>query len=157
MKNKSLYDKTVDILYQAYFNDTLKHLSCTACAVGNICGGNLEWRFLFVTEFGTQRNVIDVHYLTTSVAPFNSQLEVDKARKRAFDLIESTGYTPYELAKVEYAFESADKGKSGEDWMFNGLVAVLDVLKEIHEVKDDVEVRTKFKKHHQTKLQCQPS
>lgn len=48
--------------------------------------------------------------------------------------IDATGYSWQELARVEYAFESAKKGESADDWMFNGLMAVLDVLADIHGV-----------------------
>ncbi len=42
MKNKSLYDKTVSILVDAYMNDTLQHGNCFACAVGNIVAANCD-------------------------------------------------------------------------------------------------------------------
>lgn len=40
MKRPELYQKTVDILVKAYFDDTLQHGNCYACAVGNIIAGN---------------------------------------------------------------------------------------------------------------------
>src|SRR5690606_3039681 len=51
--------------------------------------------------------------------------------------IESTGYTWQELAKVEYAFENSSNGSNDDEWMFNGLLAVYDVLCEIHEISKD--------------------
>lgn len=147
MKNEALYHKTVDILYQAYFNDKLMHGNCYACAVGNICGGNHQWRYLFFTHVLGNENVINNAGRSLCMSP--DVICIAETRKAAFDLIASTGYTPNELAEVEYAFESSDKGNSNEDWMFNGLVAVLEVLKQIHEVQDDRQVQTKFKQHYQ--------
>lgn len=49
MNRPDLYQKTVDLLLDAYNNQTLKHGDCTACAVGNICGNNARWSYLFVT------------------------------------------------------------------------------------------------------------
>lgn len=148
MKNESLYQDTVDILVNAYFNNTLAHGYCTACAVGNIvaanCGFNLErntmewldgddtttgkWSFVFMT--------------TNNIQCVLPHLYQDEARRQ----IDSTGYTWQELAKIEYAFESAPRGKSEDEWMFNGLMAVIDVLDEIHENKElEVTKSTKLK------------
>lgn len=138
MKNELLYNKTVNILVQAYFNDTLEHGYCTCCAVGNIVAANMGyciskdrqswidilypgwhgWGTVFITSLGIQR--IDVK-------SYNGEPK---------NQIDSTGYTLFELAKIEKAFESAHKGTCDEDWMFNGLMAVIDVLDEIHENKD---------------------
>jgi hypothetical protein len=48
--------------------------------------------------------------------------------------IDSTGYSVKDLAKIEFAFETAQKGNTEDDWMFNGLMAVIDVLAEIHNI-----------------------
>lgn len=51
--------------------------------------------------------------------------------------VDRTGYSVNELAKIEYAFETAPRNCDYEDhlndeWMFNGLMAVVDVLADIH-------------------------
>lgn len=51
--------------------------------------------------------------------------------------IDSTGYLWPQLAKIEYAFETADRDESIEDYMFNGLMAVISVLDIIHENHDE--------------------
>ncbi len=138
MKRQELYEKTVDILVQAYFNDTLRHGDCAACAVGNLINarkkfsteerkklnalGGYEregWSEVFCTYNRTQQEII----------PFNYK----GLAKKQIDL---TGYTYNQLAKIEKAFETADAGKSDEDWMFNGLMAVIDVLDKIHKNTD---------------------
>lgn len=148
MKNKELYQKTVDILVQAYFNDTLEHSNCSACAVGNIIAANNgiefervidtplkvywkgenhpSWDIVFSTAFGKQERTPEYY------------------AGNAKDQIDSTGYAWQELAKVEYAFECAKRGRSNDEHMFNGLMAVIDVLDEIHENKD-TEATTKTK------------
>jgi hypothetical protein len=42
MNRPEVYHKSVQILYDAYFNDTLDVMvNCYACAVGNLIAGNL--------------------------------------------------------------------------------------------------------------------
>lgn len=136
MNRPQLLAKTRQILFDAYYNDTLEHGNCHACAVGNIVAANMgievvpgsslgllwktdspEWDMVFMTSRGIQRK---------------TPVEYDSETPRA--QIDATGYTWQELAKIEFAFETADHGNSEEDYMYNGLVAVLDVLDQIHDV-----------------------
>lgn len=148
MINETLYNKTKDILYQAYFNDTLQHVNCAACAVGNIVAGNNGFNVniygncwygkdrdisiwprlgrVFTTDYKESKKV-GVQYINEDEYEFNTD---------AKSQIDSTGYTWQQLAKIEYAFETCECGNSKEDKMFNGLVAVLKVLDELHEVTD---------------------
>ena len=137
MKNKELFNRTVAVLVKAYQNDTLIHGSCCACAVGNLVaascgiddifdddewrkkalgGGFWGWAFVFST-FGREQHIYPENY-----------------RGPAKFQIDATGYSWQELAKIEHAFETAPKGDNDDDWMLNGLLAVYDVLCEIHEV-----------------------
>jgi hypothetical protein len=66
----------------------------------------------------------------------------NKILKLAEKQIRSTGYSESEIARIEDAFEynSYDNdydNDSNEDTMFKGLMAVIDVLDEIHENKDE--------------------
>lgn len=132
---KPTFEKTVDILVKAYLNGTLKHSDCSACAVGNIVHGygvplskgciepgkNNVWKWVFYTERGSKIQTIDVC----------------KNRKNFADglkVIDATGYDWHDLAKVEYAFETSPEGDSEDEHMLNGLMAVVDVLAEIHGV-----------------------
>lgn len=124
MLKPELYQKTVDILVKAYFEDTLEHGNCEACAVGNIVNygkpkKTLEWSNVFCTSSHIQ-----------IVEPRNYE-------GTAKDEIDSTGYTWQELSQIEYAFETAPRGNSDDKWMFNGLMAVIDVLDKIHENTDN--------------------
>lgn len=134
------FDKTVDILVKAYLNDTLKHGDCYACAVGNLvahsCGYRVtprlewfdqdgkskfaEWKFVFMTvrrRDETTQSIYPEHY-----------------NGRSKEQIDSTGYTWQQLAKLEYAFETCEIGETRDEFIFNGLMAVVDVLAEIHQV-----------------------
>lgn len=152
MLKPELYEKTVSILVQAYLNDTLEHSNCYACAVGNLiasargygytyaCGRNewdsaedVAWQQVFVTIGGGSQNI----YLS----------EFNGAAKKQ---ILSTGYDLAQLAKIEFAFESAPRGSSSDEWMFNGLMAVIDILDQIHG-NADTEVTT-TQKNRFTKL-----
>jgi len=53
-----------------------------------------------------------------------------------------------DLAKIEFAFESAphtcdESDETNAEWMFNGLMAVVDVLAEIHNVNLEVKESAK--------------
>lgn len=142
---KATFESTVDVLVKAYLNDTLEHGSCEACAVGNIVHaagfkryGNLafkdmpkdscgNWKALFVTySDGVQR----IRKRDTEKY-WNYDPEWVSIGEK---MVASTGYTDDELAQVEFAFETADKGKNDDEWMFNGLMSVVDVLAKIHSV-----------------------
>lgn len=124
MLKPELYQKTVDILVKAYFEDTLEHGNCSACAVGNIVNyekSKMSWSWANVFCTSSRIQIV----------------EPNNYEGAAKDEIDSTGYTWRELAKIEYAFETAPKGNSGDEWMFNGLMAVIDVLDQIHENTDN--------------------
>jgi hypothetical protein len=134
MKSEQLYNKTVGILVDAYMNDTLKHGMCTHCAVGNIICGNMydgnmtEWWKNYSMNNGWA-NVFQ------NGVPVNLSRYKGEPKKQ----IDSTGYSVYELAAIESAFELANTTKEYNDEnMFNGLMAVIDVLDKIHENTDSV-------------------
>lgn len=133
MKNKELFNETVSTLVHAFMNNELEKGNCYACAVGNIC--KKAERITRVSR--------DV-WLNVFCTSGNYQL-VDSSgyRLSTKDLIDATGYTWQELAKIEFAFETNTgisylkyhkytKKEVAED-QFNGLMAVVDVLIDIHE------------------------
>lgn len=163
MKREALYHKTVDILFDAYFNDTLEHGNCYACAVGNIVAANMGYKFVPSRRIiaGGKSQSWDwegkpypskgkgwgslIGWSPYTHPPLTAQ---------TWKQINSTGYSPYELQMIERAFEQFDvkydehcNSRNPEDRMFIGLVAVLDKLKQIHEVDDNEEVKEKFRKH----------
>lgn len=141
---KATFENTMDILVKAYLNDTLKHGDSASCAVGNICNGEKEWAHLFVTLTDSHEQIIasDGQFIShklfenkTTRIP-KDEIEMGKLNF-ALEVVNKTGYSVKELAKIEYAFETALKGESNDDWMFNSLLAVLEVVAEIHGVDFD--------------------
>jgi hypothetical protein len=144
------FNHTVDVLVKAYLNETLEHGVCTACAVGNIIAdsigakptrGGINWK-----RNGTE--IIPVWgKVFQSIAPGNQRVTADAYKGWEKKQIDTTGYTWQELAKIEYAFELHNSGiyldddpEFQDDYslviinqaMFNGLMAVVDVLADIH-------------------------
>ncbi len=150
------FTQTINVLVQAFLNDTLQHSNCRACAVGNILGGS-AWTSLFCTASGKQ--IIAEEGVTT---PYGNDDDEFKAipiegvyaniwlsrQKEGRRLIDASGYTLEELAAIERAFELSPKGNNNEEWMFNGLMAVVDVLAEIHNIdlKEREETKQLFTK-----------
>jgi len=146
MYTTELYNRTVDILYQAYFNDTLEHGSTCGCAVGNIIAANLGLKPEIESDTWEGRKTYWYAYLSDIKIYQDNQIRRDIKREAEAE-IEVTGYSLQDIVRIEKAFEYADD--SNEDaWMFNGLVAVLDVLKEIHGITDDEDVKGKFTSHY---------
>lgn len=145
---KATFEHSIDVLVRAYLNDTLQHNNCTACAVGNMIADALKFEFKKTWAGLTWENKypewIDV-FCTTS----NGQRKTPEAYEYSAKYqIDSTGYPWQDLAKIEYAFETAPKGNNDDDWMFNGLMAVVDVLADIHgiDLKQKEQAKEMFKK-----------
>lgn len=153
------FDHTVNVLVQAYLKDELAHSLCCACAVGNIVAASLGVKPKKCSDGATEfeNNFFDdgrraawydyIHSQYTSYYHEEGRLQ-----------IEATGYTSWEIARIEQAFENAP-GRPAEDglwrgkltepeWMFNGLMAVVDVLAEIHgiDLKQREEAKLLFQK-----------
>lgn len=142
MNRPALYTKTRQILFDAYYNDTLTLGYCSACAIGNIIASNMgisiiknrcgypEWTGPVMPTWQS------VFYTTTT---FSGKKQI--SQPLAMDLpnvaqqINSTGYTWEELARIEHAFETAPVGDSDEDAMFNAFVAALEALDRIHQIE----------------------
>jgi hypothetical protein len=163
MKNQELYSKTVNILEQAYLKNELMHGDCTACAVGNLIKNSgvdcyktvselkvamdagaeyvsdLDKPFIIMWKqvFHTSENKLFQSLLGGKSMKFQ-KINSDNYKGFAKQLIDATGYTWQELAQIENAFEMADEGESEDEYMFNGLVAVIDSLDKIHENTDEV-------------------
>lgn len=161
MNRPELYQKTVDILYQAYFNDTLMGGVCAACAVGNIVAANNHLKIDKTGLFFRDKNDNPIY------AKWSNVFMTISGKQNVYPTlysgcvraeIDSTGYMWHELAKIEFAFEiGRQRFMADEDKMFNGLVSVLEVLKTIHEVTDgDLLTATnkRFTDHYKTKTVC---
>lgn len=143
MKTAS-FENSVSVLVNAYMNDTLQHGKCHACAVGNIMrsvGLPIPDDECSIEEFAKSCAVWKWAFCTYVEDGYQTIRCPGDDFNTAVEAIEKTGYTWQQLAKVEFAFESA--GYSG-DRMFNGLMAVVSVLAEIHGI--DIETTEKAKK-----------
>lgn len=171
MKKPELYQKTVDILLDAYNKRHLFHGVCSACAVGNIINANTppaerisdllltpytsydgetctlniptpyilpKWQNIFRTIRSFDDDVESEHIVRnpTSIRIKHPEL-FERNYKPAIEQCERTGYSIDELIRIEHAFETCPTGNSEQEFQFNGLVAVLDVLRDIHEVDED--------------------
>lgn len=164
MLKPELYKKTVNILFDAYFNDTLVHNNCYACACGNIVAANSGYQFVPAEDAPHKKLTWDVsggkyhsaradnkaHWFYPLSMFVPSEYDMELAKKQ----IHAAGYTVQDFMIIERAFEGASKGHCDEDYMFNGLVAVLEVLKQIHQVDDNEPEVARFRQHHATKLQA---
>ncbi len=168
MKNEALYRKTVDILVDAYFKDTLEHGNCYACAVGNMIAGNCGFEFLNSDTVGWQAfpNIYtgrgkmfwnNSNKIKDNPVMYLTENREEKLTRAAEILIKKTGYSFDELFRIENAFEKQDKMDSfdcKDEYMFNGLMAVINVLDEIHENKDEQVTQTQ-KSRFNKKLVCE--
>lgn len=150
---KPTFENSVDVLVKAYLNDTLVHGNCYACAVGNLVCSSMG----LTMSKGHNESNREVHWVgrrypgwpngwgAVISSDFNEDEDGNETIVQECDptnfkgeprrQIESTGYTVEQLARIEYAFESARVGEaSGRDVMYDGLLAVVNVLAEIHSV-----------------------
>lgn len=129
MKNEKLFNETIDKLVKAYFEGTLRHRQCSACAVGNIIGTD-RWMYHFYTSKKQQ----EPHNQAIPIRIYRKDKEYIQAK---WSPIENpfpySDYSMQELMEIEWAFETADMGKNRDDWEFNGLMKVVEVLQKIHE------------------------
>lgn len=171
MERAELYKKTVDILFDAYFNDTLEHANCYACAVGNIVAANRGLKYLNKEMvslelygdviytgrgklFYSSENSFTENLVSYLPGVFDS-FRANQLPGLALQHLESTGYSFDELTAIENAFEGEAISAEflTDDIMFSGLVAVLEELKQIHKVGDNEPEIARFRNHYKTKIQ----
>lgn len=142
MKNKALFDNTVKILVNAYLDNSLVQGNCHACAVGNMIAANMHLKYDKNLKWIGKQVAWPQVFVTVS-------FEIAQVKRpwnytgMAKEQISATGYTWQELARIEYAFERATWAKSAEERMFNGLMAVIEVLSQIHEMDETTQAATK--------------
>jgi len=117
------FNHSVNVLVKAYLNNWLIHRKCTACAVGNLISeGNPEEYDFYQGRWYSWFRSLGLNSMDPDFRDYDHP-----------DVIK-TGYSPSELISIERAFERCDRGCNEDDYMFNGLMAVVDVLAEIHGV-----------------------
>lgn len=141
MKNKELFDRTISILVKAYQQETLVHMNCCACAVGNIVAANCGISYIPTCTSDKEYKIVYLHHSGIYNPRLPSWFEVCEEEnygnysKECILQIESTGYTVKQIQKIERAFEAANYKESfdcDEDG-FKGLMNVVDCLMKIHE------------------------
>lgn len=144
------FNESVSILVKAYLNNTLAHKSCVACAVGNLIAHHMGTEP--TPDKGNKYTGFSNNVFANGMHEcwFNGFGTPEEAVMESYQT-EMTGYSVEELCLIEYAFENAPaecrqysldqyyiKYNSpigqNEEWMFNGLMAVVDVLASIHGV-----------------------
>jgi hypothetical protein len=158
MKNKALYEKTVSILVQAYFNNTLHHGNPYCCVIGNLIADNMGIAYC-INEDTVKIEFIDdvdpnkygLEYADGSSPDWYGMVNpLGWVNNGMGDLqIASTGYCLAEIIKIENAFEMEDESEG--DKVFNGLMAVINTLDQIHDNNDTV--ITTFSKQRFHKIQ----
>lgn len=124
MKTTERFENAVTKLYKAFHENKLDAMSCSACAVGNICDNQREW--IDVRATGVLGQLEDGY--TTST--------------KALGLIYKTGYSPNEIVTIEAIFLNNTLGypKDGYTYgfgeqtkenQFKGLCAVVEYLCEL--------------------------
>lgn len=144
------FNHTIGVLVKAFIEGTLAHGTCQACAVGNIVADAIDVKltknlgeFSGVVSWDREHPMWDVIVLPTLLPSSNEEQKLSLAQ------VQATGYTAVELRKIENAFESAACiGRTYSPRFdydgFNGLMAVVDVLAEIHGI--DLTTREEAKK-----------
>jgi len=167
MKNPELFERTVQILTDAYLNKTLVAGNCSACAVGNMIAAACEIPLLKLTngavywdedKSGGQESTDWYYGIVSSIkhgTPIGEILS-SFTGSSGYRMIMSTGYTLQDIVDIETAFEAAiaeaTKKLSVEqqaEWDSKqyvdqriGLDAVYMELLRIHEAEDYQLVRT---------------
>lgn len=129
---KATFDNSVRVLVKAYLDDTLEQGNCHACAIGNLVADANGFKFVRIAFGLFWENSEIAHWF-----PVHEQMYSKKQEQ-----IDSTGYTLDQVARIEQAFECSTPADDG-DWMFAGLMAVVDVLADIHNV--DISVKEQAK------------
>ena len=132
--------EAIDVFLDAINNGTLAKGDCSACAVGTLLAHGIK-------KAGVNINSTLWKYAFMTAIPSGKQ-KIDKDRFND-EIFKYSKFTPAELAKIEYAFET---NTSIPDWNYvlhtpteikqdqiRGLHAVIEVMKGM----DDVEFNTK--------------
>ena len=125
----------IEALYDGFFNDTLSKGNCYSCAIGNIVAKAFGYNIyhnnndMLVWDRNKMPYWADVFTTHDGVQLFMSAKT--KKIKRGKKQIKKTGYKVRQLAKLEYAFETASKSENEIENLHNGLMAVVPVLCEI--------------------------
>lgn len=128
---KATFENSVNILVKAYFYGHLNAMSCEACAVGNLVASAKGYTYSKekIGLFGPEWNESEPAWKYV-ISFFVDMGEYNGIAKEQID---STGYTPKQLSDIERVFMLNTKTLASPELdNFDGLMAVVDVLADIH-------------------------
>lgn len=147
MNRPQLYHQSLDRLVDAFYKGTLQHGNACACAVGNL--------LQIPQRLAKQKGVSELEILKGrfgGTGTLNDGLPGRHWSSLLYleeeDEFCGTGYLNKEALSIEFAFEESWWGKhtdTDDNDGFLGLMAVVDVLGEIHGVDQDKTVTDKSK------------
>jgi hypothetical protein len=132
MKTTKRFDEAVMKLYNAFHENRLNAMDCTACAVGNICDGSSDWRYVEEYNMGSIG-------ISMGINPE--------------PCINASGYSLKELMNIEsYFLYGSPRGCSRvfkniskeKDEQFKGLCAVVEYLAELDNVPNPMDYTKLF-------------
>ena len=143
---------SIEVLQRAYLTEELIAGNCQACAVGNLVAASSytgdagAWRYVFCTD----RLDDNLEPIQTFYKPGDGYMLVNtRGYNDGLSAIKATGYSLKQLARIEYACESAieqgsdiDMPEHKSQWI--RLQAVLKVLFDIEGISYDPEVEQPF-------------
>lgn len=141
MTNLEKYHHTISVLVKAYLNDTLFKGTCYGCAVGNLVADAMGCKVASPGSWSDGQKPAWQHVFTTASNTREQTINPHKYEGVSKEQLDSTGYTYEELARIEYAFETATKKgywfrreHDKEKSLYKSLMAVVEVLADIHKL-----------------------
>lgn len=147
MNRPEIYQRSIDVLSRAYLNGTLRHSNCHACAVGNLVAAAKGLSFTDRCNWEVGYPSWQYIHMVDEISKQQKFWRSVEHKEEGLNEIMATGYNVDETARIELAFELTPEGVN--DRMYAGLMAVVDVLDQIHEVDDATiteESKAKFAK-----------
>lgn len=172
MNRIDLYYKTIDTLREAWEANEVSHAKVAQCPIGLMCAPYLKemgidnplWTSKFITTVNDGKawyaepgeRIVTSRFIFTSfsIRPYNTLPSDMQDEEKVMELIARTGYTQRELADLEHAFEAAPGYNEGmnavgnmanKQWLYDGMVAFVDKLGEIHMVDTEITSSSKAK------------
>ena len=135
MSEQEKFDRAVNVLVQAFLNDTLEHGSCTRCAVGNLVGAlaypgaheapGKARGIDYVLPNGEIKRADWFSIMRNNNSPWltSDEKRIGEEQRAAL------GYTWQQIDDIEEAFENT---KYNQHAMYDGMMAVVTELALIH-------------------------
>ena len=156
MKTTKRFDDAVTKLYKAFHNNELQAMSCTACAVGNICDGKDGWHRAF--KYNSPDAYFDKCIHEKKSPKWKGYLNELKNNGIIEGLYQNeSGYSIVEIAKIEWLFmiPYLRSDEETKETQFNGLIAVVKYLCELDGIEDVTDFTKLFEYDNENKPKYQ--